>query len=178
MSCYILLPNAEMLSHLRFLDLKPRDRWRHFQSKHVDTRRYPKDMSTCIIPPLPKGAWQEHGIVASACAFENTAPTSSRDRFSQHCAAMASQLHAVVASRVTDSEGFAAGVSKIKNLLHHDHCWYLVRIMRWLVPPTNAEFGQGRSLDLLPQKGRSQLGERRLSMLAPLSLRHVPRTCA
>jgi hypothetical protein len=74
--------------------------------------------TTCIIPSLPKGAWQEHGIVAPACAPESTAPTSSRGRFSQHFAAMVSQLQAVVTSRVANSEGFGAGVSKMKNLLH------------------------------------------------------------
>jgi hypothetical protein len=43
-----------------------------------------------------------------------------------------------------------------------------VRIMQWLVPlPTPSSAKD----DLLSPKGRSQLGERRLSMLAPLSLR-------
>jgi hypothetical protein len=160
MSCYALLPNTEMLSHLRFLVLKRRDHWRYFQSKHADTRSYLKDMPTCIIPFLPGSAWQEHGIVAPACALESTTPTSSRDRFSQHCAVMAPQLHVVVPPLVVISDLSAECVCTVKNLQHHEHCKYLMLVNNAMAgAPASAEFGQGRS------QGRSQLGERRFRCL-------------
>jgi hypothetical protein len=177
MLCYVLLSNTEILSHLRFLNLKRREHWLHFQSKHADTRSYTKDMPTCIIPSLPRSAWQEHGIVAPACALENTALTSSRDRSSQHCAAMASQLHAVVASRVANSEGFRSELFQDEESAASRTLQVFGENNAMAGAPANAEFGQGRSP---PSKRtistwREETFDAYTAFFAPLC---VPQTCA
>jgi hypothetical protein len=127
-------------------------------------------------PVLAEGAWQEHGIVAPASALESTAPTSSRDRFSQRCVAMASQLLVVNPPLVAISGLFAAGVCTIKNLQHHENCRYFmfVRIMRWLAPlpaPSSAK-DDLRGGDLNLARGDVDACT---AFFAPL---HVPQPCA